>query len=323
MRQNPAMLAENCRTLLIAGLPYPMIPQTAIPASQHPTGRISAYACGKDYHTVIPSLFARLLEGRINHSLPTDSHLTFTDSAPILERDLGQRAGAGWIGRNTHLIRPGEGSYFFLAEALVNIDLEPEPPFTPDYCGTCQRCIQACPTGCILPNRTINAGRCISYLTIENRAGIPRELRSLMGNWIFGCDACQQVCPWNRFARTAMPDSALHPRLSMAFPDLLTEVQLSPEEFRAKYQQTPILRAKHRGYLRNVVVALGNAHDAAATPYLANMLEHDPDSMIRAHAAWALGAIGSRAARETLEKRLRSETDAEVIVEVKQALQAK
>ena len=164
-------------------------------------GYIAAYARGHDYHMVIPERLKKLgafIETQVGSAL---SYRYYTDTGPLLERDLAQRAGLGWIGKNTCLINPRFGSYFLLAEILLGIELEPDTPFTADRCGTCSRCISACPTGCILPDRTIDARRCLSYLTIENKDEIPLDLRPKLGNRVFGCDICQQVCPWNRFCR--------------------------------------------------------------------------------------------------------------------------
>jgi epoxyqueuosine reductase len=213
----------------------------------------------------------------------------YTDTGPILERDLAQRAGLGWIGKNTCLIHPQHGSYFLLSEILLDLELEPDPPFVSDHCGTCTRCIEACPTDCILPDRTIDATRCISYLTIELKDDIPLELRDKLGDWVFGCDICQQVCPWNRFAGEADPafDSKTPPR------SLTEELTLTPQAFNQRFKRTPVKRAKRRGYLRNVAVALGNTGDMHALPVLQNVL-NDEEPLIREHAQWAIQQIEKR-----------------------------
>jgi len=161
-------------------------------------GRVAAYAWGEDYHNILRQRMESLMQ-RVQEIIGRPiAYRCFTDNAPILERELAQRAGLGWIGKNTCLIHPRLGSYLFLAEIFTDLALPPDPAFVPDRCGTCQRCLQACPTQCILPNRTIDARRCISYLTIELKSAIPPELRPLLEDWVFGCDICQQVCPWNR-----------------------------------------------------------------------------------------------------------------------------
>jgi epoxyqueuosine reductase len=210
----------------------------------------------------------------------------YTDTGPILERDLAQRAGIGWIGKNTCLIHPKQGSYFLLSEIFLDLALEPDPPFITDHCGTCTRCVEACPTECILPNRTIDATRCISYLTIELKEDIPLELREKIGDWVFGCDICQQVCPWNRFAGQGDPafDSKTTP------PTLTDELSLTPQAFNGRFKHSPIKRTKRRGYLRNVAVALGNTSDIHALPVLQNVL-NDEEPMIREHAQWAIDQL--------------------------------
>ena len=213
----------------------------------------------------------------------------YSDTGPILERDLAQRAGLGWIGKNTCLIHPTAGSYFLLAEILLGIELEPDPPFPADRCGTCRRCMQACPTGCILPDRTLDARRCISTLTIENKAEIPDELRPQMGNWIFGCDICQMVCPWNRFAMEEY-DLGLASDPGMAYPDLRAEMRLTLQEFNQKFQASPIRRARQPGYLRNVAVAMGNSGNPAFLPDLEEARQN-AEPLVQQHVEWAIQQI--------------------------------
>jgi epoxyqueuosine reductase len=213
----------------------------------------------------------------------------YTDTGPILERDLAQRAGIGWIGKNTCLIHPKRGSYFLLSEILLDLPLEPDPPFATDHCGACTRCIEACPTRCILPDRTLDARKCISYLTIELKDNIPLELREKIGDWAFGCDICQMVCPWNRFA--AVGDPAFEPNAPP--PALTEELALTPQAFNQRFKRTPVQRARRRGYLRNVAVALGNTADTHALPVLQTAL-NDEEPLIREHAGWAIDKINQR-----------------------------
>lgn len=285
-RLDPRRLLPECRSILVLGIPY--APPQAIPPLEdgRPRGRVAAYAWGQDYHDVLPARLRALtdfIETRLGGPRP---HRIYTDAGPLLERDLAQRAGLGWIGKNTCLINPRFGSTFFLAEILLGLDLEPDPPFTADRCGTCTRCLDACPTGCILPDRTLDARACLSYLTIENKGEIPPELRPALGEWVFGCDLCQIVCPWNRFAPQQV-DPAFAPRPERARPDLSAELRLDAAAFNRTFKTSPIRRARRRGYLRNVAVALANSGHPEAAAALAHASE-DEEALVRAHAAWGL-----------------------------------
>jgi epoxyqueuosine reductase len=288
-RADPRLLLPECRSILMLAAPYAAPGQAYQIDPSRPTGRVAAYAVGDDYHLVLPgklSALADFIQKLVGGSYPIR---WFTDSVPLLERDLAQRAGLGWIGRNTCLINPGLGSYFFLAEILLGIELESDPPFTADRCGTCRACIQACPTACILPDRTIDARRCIAYLTIENRQAIPTDLRPLVGDRIFGCDACQTACPWNR-RPAPEADPAFSPRPGLPDADLLIQLGLTRQEFNTIYKDSPILRARWSGTLRNVATALGNARNPASIPALQQAANSD-EPLIREHAAWALEQI--------------------------------
>ncbi len=293
-RADPRLILPECKSILVLALPYDSPhPFTPVPEGEGNgvRGRVAAYARGADYHLVIPERLKALvafMEEKVGHPV---AHRWYTDTGPILERDLAQRAGLGWIGKNTCLIHPRQGSYLLLAEILLGLDLEPDPPFAADHCGTCTLCIEACPTGCILPDRTIDAGRCISYLTIELKEDIPPELRPSLGGWVFGCDVCQMVCPWNRFA--AEGDAALRPGRDTQPPSLIRELELTPERFNRKFKNSPVRRAKRRGYLRNVAVALGNAGDRTAVPALEKARE-DKEPMVQKHAEWALASISKQ-----------------------------
>ncbi len=315
-RADPRLILPDVRSVIILGLRYPRpanLPKSAAPGLH---GRVAAYAWGKDYHDLIPprlEQLAKFIQSRIDHPL---AYKIYTDTGPVLERDLASRAGLGWMGKNTCLIDPQSGSYYLLAELFINIRLENDPPFFADHCGSCRRCIDACPTGCILPDRTLDARRCISYLTIENKGSIPTELRPQLGDWVFGCDVCQQVCPWNiRFASPEF-DSELSPQPENARPDLMAAMSLTPQDFNRQFKGSPILRARRRGYLRNAAVVLGNARDARAVSALARALQSDSEPLVRTHAAWALGQIGGAAARKVLDQCSGSETDVEVLAEI-------
>lgn len=323
-RADPRLILPECRSVLVLGILYysPGRYRQTPASPEEPgklTGRVAAYAWGGDYHEVLPKRLKALvefIEDQVGRHVP---HRWYTDTGPILERDLAQRAGLGWIGKNTCLINPELGSYFLLAEVLLGIELEPDPPFTDDRCGSCTRCLEACPTQCILPDRTLDARRCISYLTIELKGEIPLELRSMVGEWIFGCDICQQVCPWNlRFARQE-GDPAFAPRAGVQTPDLLAELSLSPQAFNQKYKNSAVRRAKRRGYLRNAVVALGNRKSPKSVERLARTLIEEEEPLVRAHAAWALGQIGDERAQESLSAAAQIEKDPVVLEEIKQA----
>jgi epoxyqueuosine reductase len=253
------------------------------------------------------------------------SHRFYTDTSPILERELAQRAGLGWIGKNTCLIHPRMGSYFLLAEILLGIELEADQAFTPDHCGTCTRCLEACPTSCILPDRTIDASRCISYLTIELKGEIPDDLRSRTGNWIFGCDICQQVCPWNQRFAEERGDPAFSARPGVPSPNLVDEVLLTQSAFSEKFKGSPVKRAKRRGYLRNVIVAIGNTVSEEERdlylPVLERVLTQEIEPLIRGHAAWALGQIAGEEALGFLVMALQTEENAWVHNEIVQTIE--
>ena len=321
-RANPREILPGCRSILVLGAPYPIskpVKGKSNPAEKL-SGRVASYAWGADYHDVLLKHLEELAQFIVTRTPPGTTYRWYTDTGPILERDLAQRAGLGWVGKNTCLIHPGMGSYFFLAEIFLDLDLEPDEPFTKDYCGKCRRCIDACPTGCILPERTLDARRCISYLTIELKGTIPVELRPFMDDWIFGCDVCQQVCPWNARIASRSGVSLFAPRRGVPTPNLITEMDLLPGEFNEKFRGSPIKRAKRRGYLRNVAVALGNAQAESANGVLQRIIKLDPEPLVRSHAAWALGQIGGSGSQEALREALAQETVQEVAAEIHSAL---
>jgi epoxyqueuosine reductase len=285
-RADPRAVLPECKSILVLATPYgPSSREVGI----RDKGEVAAYAWGDDYHNVLPARMQELVQFIEEQAGGPIRNRWYTDTGPILERDLAQRAGIGWIGKNTCLIHPEHGSYFLLSEILLDLELEPDPPFVTDHCGTCTRCIEACPTDCILPDRTIDAARCISYLTIELKENIPPELRAKMGDWVFGCDICQRVCPWNRFAGEG--DSAFGNKNPLH--TLTEELNISTQEFNRRFKQSPVKRAKRRGYLRNVAVALGNTGDLHALPVLQKAL-NDEEPMVREHAKWAIEKISNR-----------------------------
>jgi len=298
----------------VVSLAYPYRPPPPPPGDWRATltGRIAAYALGEDYHARVGGLLDALA-ARLAAAFPGARFQGYVDTGPVLEREWAARAGLGWIGKHTLLLERAAGSYFFLAELFTDLELEPAPR-QGDHCGTCTRCHAACPTGALGPGYTMDPRRCLSYLTIEHRSAIPVTLRGHLGNWIFGCDLCQEACPWNGDARDPAGGEALAPHL----PSLLA---LDDAEFRARFARTAIARARRRGLLRNAAVALGNSGNPEAVPSLAAALG-DREPLVRGHAAWALGRLGGAAARRALETARGRESDAGTAVEVEAALAA-
>jgi len=326
-RADPRRILPECQSILVLGMRYPAPELIAAPTRAGIHGRVSSYAWGDDYHEVVVQRLKALvafIEGEIGS---TFENRWYTDTGPVLERDLAQRAGLGWIGKNTCLINPQKGSYFFLAEILLGVELTVDAPFEVDRCGSCTLCIEACPTKCILADRTMDASRCISYLTIELKGVIPPDLRPQMGDWVFGCDVCQQVCPWNQRFGAAEGDPAFSPRSEIPYPNLVEEMKLTPAAFNHKFKASPVKRAKRRGYLRNAAVALGNLaavydREAAemAVEALSDALAEEPEPLVRAHAAWALGQIGGWESRSALNLAFKAEREEQVHSEIGAAL---
>jgi len=329
LRSNPQAILPEARSILMLALHYPSA-ELALPSnpflphdrtnggltSPPLTGKIAAYACGSDYHDILPRRLAALASFIAEHSPAAISQRWYTDTGAVLERDLAQRAGLGWIGKNGCLIHPAHGSYTLLAEIFSAAELTPDEAFVQDRCGSCTRCIQACPTACIRPERTVNSRRCLAYLNIELKGSIPRELRPAMRDWVFGCDICQQVCPWNKRRAGEVQEGKVDLIQEMTFG-----LTATPQAFNLKYKNTPIKRAKRRGYLRNVAVCLGNSADPQAIPILSQTLGQEGEALIRAHAAWALGNIGGSQAHQSLENARRTEPDASVLQDINCALE--
>lgn len=273
-------------------LPFPGATSAIVVALNYggksPSGPIARYARGDDYHDVMWKKLDSLhhwIEEHLSHSVRGKSYV---DTGPILERDLARKAGLGWFGKNTNLINPGIGSFFFIGSLLVDLELEPDSPFEADRCGTCTRCLDACPTQALVEPQVLDATRCISYLTIESRGAVPEELRDSLGTLVYGCDICQDVCPWNvSFARD-LTEPALAARPGMESPQLNELMRMPPERWREFSHGSAIKRAKRSGFLRNVAVALGNSGSPEATPALNEALS-DEEPLVREHAAWALG----------------------------------
>ena len=317
LKEDPRQLLPETMSLLALGFNY----KTADPSEKvnNPDiGCISRYAWGDDYHELIRSKLSTLEDFLCRELNAGKLSRSFVDSGPVLEREVAQRAGLGWIGKHSNLINWKKGSWFFLAELLVDVELETDLTFTRVDCGSCTICIEACPTDAIIADRTLDARLCISYLTIELKGAIPLELRPKMANLIFGCDICQQVCPWNKDAPQSQ-ETGLQPRPENVAPQLLDLMKLDQAAFSNRFRKSPIKRTKRRGFLRNVAVALGNWAHVDAIPALSLGLA-DEEALIRAHAAWALGQISDLQAKTKLEEAKITEKNPDVLAEIEAAL---
>jgi len=262
---------------------------------REPSGPVARYARGDDYHDVMVERLRELqrwLGEQVGHEV---AGRAYVDTGPLLERDLARRAGLGWFGKSTNLINPSLGSFFFLGALLVGLPLEPDPPFEADRCGTCTRCIDACPTGAFVAPRTLDATRCISYLTIELKGAIPEALREGVGGLVYGCDVCQEVCPYNiKFAQALAPGSPYAAREAIGGKDARALARdllsMTQDEFSRAFSKSPMKRAKLRGLKRNAAVVLGNVGTAEDVDMLTTALD-DPEPLVREHAAWALGRM--------------------------------
>ncbi len=316
-RRDVRSLLDDARSVIVVGANYAGGELDETVRRDPSRGIIASYAWGKDYH---PWMLSRLekLSGFIESLTPGSRSLAYVDTGPVMERDFASLAGLGFIGKNTCLIHPRRGSYFFLGVVITNIELTSDSNPPNISCGTCTRCIKTCPTGALLRPYVLDARRCISYLTIEHKGAIPHELRPLIGNRIFGCDDCQLVCPWNaKFSReTRLVDFKNSPEQSA--PELFSLAHLTEEEFQKRFAGTVVLRTKRRGLLRNVAVSLGNWGAKEAIAPLTKLLDDD-EPLIRGHAAWALGRF-SEAGRRVLKKRKWIETDEGVLGEIEGTL---
>ena len=308
------------RSVVMVGLDYLNEARGEDPGDAS-VGVIARYARGRDYHFVVKAKLVDLAERIQALTRRPLTSRAYVDTGPILERELAHRAGMGWFGRNTMLIHPRRGSWFFLGALLLDVELEPDEPFPVDHCGSCTRCLDACPTGALLGRDedgapVMDARRCISYLTIEHRGPIPRELRSAIGNRIYGCDICQDVCPFNSpklVEITREPD--LKTREHVAGRLLIDLMEMDEAAWDDFSRGSALRRAKRAGFLRNVAVALGNWGSPAAVPALVRALG-DGEPLVRGHAAWALGRVGGREARDALSARLEVELDSSVRAEL-------
>ncbi len=312
---HPNSVLDGARSLVMLAMNY----RTAEPAVPDAgQGRVSRYAWGEaDYHDVIRERLDALAD-TLRAEAPAARVRGVVDTAPLLEREFAQLAGLGWIGKNTLLLNRDEGSWFFLAALLTDVDLEYDAAHETDHCGTCRACLDACPTGAFPQPYVLDASRCISYLTIELREAVPAELREGVGDWLFGCDVCQEVCPWNSRSPLSR-QAAMAPREDSNPMDLIGLFELDEAAFRTRFRHTPLWRPKRRGILRNAAIVLGNRPTPAALPALVRGL-NDDEPLVRGASAWALGRYTQPAARRALEQRSKVETDCDVTNEIAGAL---
>lgn len=295
-RRDSRLPFEGATTAIVVAMNY---------GGHEPSGPVARYARGDDYHDVMLDRLTQLhrwIDERVGRHVTGKAYV---DTGPLLERDLARRAGLGWFGKNTMLINPRIGSFFFLGSLLVNLALDADAPFATDHCGTCRRCLDACPTGALPESHLLDATKCIAYLTIELKGEIPAELRPQIGELVYGCDICQEVCPWNQKFAQPVLEPAFAARPAVAGKDARTLarelLEMSDEAFRIAFKDSPMKRAKLRGLKRNAAVVLGNAADARDADVLTRALE-DPEPRVREHVAWALGNLLPNGARPPARK---------------------
>ena len=297
-RRHPASILPQVKSVLMLGINYNP-GESEISEETSNCGKVARYAQGADYHQVLWRRLDQLLAW-VRQQVPGCDGRGVVDTAPLLERDFARRAGLGWFGKNTMLLNKKLGSYFFLAALLLDLELRPDPVHEAHHCGTCTACLDACPTEAFVGPGVLDARRCLSYLTIELKGPVPAAWRDEMREWLFGCDICQEVCPWNRKAPVGR-EPTFAPRPELMEVDLVELLSLSPEQFRERFRDTALWRGKRRGLLRNAALLLGNRRDAAALPALERALE-DAEPLIRDAARWAIERISEnphRAERRT------------------------
>lgn len=311
----PNLMLSEVRSIIALGLDYQVEP-LPLPSDGRLRGKVSRYAWNRDYHHVFEERVKQLIEKL--KRMGGQSAKFYVDYGPMPDRAVAFRAGLGWHGKNTNLLTTKKGSWVFLGEILTDLDLEPDQPLKKS-CGSCIRCIPACPTGAIVSPYVLDNKRCISYHTIENRGPIPRELRAQFGDWVFGCDICQDVCPVNhRVAAKGDPEFSPNTE-NDSRPDLVELLEMTEEDFQERYRGSPLRRAKRVGLQRNACVALGNIGDKSSVPALARAL-NGAEPLVRGHAAWALGRVGGAQARQVLLDASLAEKQELVIEEIAAAL---
>jgi epoxyqueuosine reductase len=316
---NPRTLHDSVQSIVSVGVPFWSGPATP-PDDDILRGRIARYAWGRDYHNALKRRMRDLvaaIEQRLGHAVESR---VLVDTARVVDRAVAARSGAGWYGKNSMIIVPGHGSWVMLGEIMLDITIPPDVPMAKD-CGRCNICIDRCPTGAIIEPYRIDAPRCISYLTIEHRGVIPHHLRPQMGNFVFGCDICQDVCPYTSAARP-VDDADFAPRsVENAFPSLELLATMSEEQFRATYSGTPVTRAKRSGMARNAAIALGNSRAPSAEPILIAMLQRHDEPLARGHAAFALRQLIGQDAARPLRAAWSHEADPYVRGEIERGLE--
>lgn len=316
-RTDPSRVLKGVRSIVSLAMSY--YHRYPLPYEDRCRGVISRYASGEDYHQVMLPRLKTLLTW-IEQQVPGTRGRCYVDTGPVLDKHWASRAGLGWLGKHTNVIAKRKlGSWFFVGELLLDLELDYDTPGR-DHCGSCTLCLEACPTDAIVEPYVVDSRRCISYLTIELQDDIPEELRPDMGNLVFGCDICQDVCPWNRKAEES-PHPEFAPRPWLLGPELRKLTQIQSEEFSRRFRRSPVKRAKWRGLMRNVAVAMGNSGSPQMIPDLKRLL-HEKDAMVRRHAAWALARIGGSTCRELLRQRLRVESDPETRRSIRRLLQS-
>jgi epoxyqueuosine reductase len=321
-RTDPSKVFPGARSVLCVALQYHPLHDEDGERRSAPAGdlwrRVARYARGRDYHDVMAERL-KAVEARVREAFPGCESRRYVDTGPVLERELAARAGMGAVGKNTMLLHPRAGSWFLLGELFLSLDLAPDQPIA-DLCGSCTLCLEACPTGALSEPYRLDSNRCISYWTIEHRGPFPEEARRMVGGWVFGCDVCQEVCPWNE-----APQGSVHPEMELppeqAELDLAGLLRLSRAEYVERFRGSPMKRAKLEGLRRNAAVAMGNRLERRYVgPLAAALREGEP--LVRGHAAWALGRIGGEEAERGLEAALAGERDEGVRAEIEAALAA-
>jgi epoxyqueuosine reductase len=321
-RADPGALLAGVKTIVSLALPYggaPVALRRNREADEPLVGKVARYAVGNDYHRVLKDKLATLADECSRIIGRPVSSRACVDTAPLLEREAAARAGIGFVGKSTLVIAPGLGTYFLLGELLLDVAIAPSEPIV-GTCGRCTACLDACPTGAFVGPHVLDARRCISYLTIETKGAMPREIRSLVGTRVFGCDVCQDVCPFNASETPRPRAPEFTPRPSLDAPDLVSLLELSASGYRKLVRRSALRRVGKPQLQRNAAVALGNAGDPRAVPALVRSLDRDPSSLVRVHVAWALGQLGGTAARAALEKAYASDADSGVRDEAEDAL---